>query len=112
MRANVLLKNTKANSSGWIVVTFGWAMGVFVAVFTVSQFSGAHINPAVTIGLAVAHKFAWANVPKYLLAQLIGGCIGAFIVWVHYRQHFEITEDKAAKLCVFCTTPAREELCG
>ncbi len=103
--ANVLLNNTKGNKAGWIVVTFGWGMGVFTAVFTVSSFSGAHINPAVTIGLAAAGKFSWALVPQYILAQMIGAMIGATLVWIHYRQHFANTEEKELKLYVFVTTP-------
>lgn len=103
--ANVVLKNTKGNDSGWIVITFGWGLGVFVAVFIVSRFSGAHINPAVTIGLALAHKFSWAKVPKYLLAQMIGAALGATIVWLHYKRHFEITDGQTSKLAIFSTIP-------
>lgn len=104
--ANVLLKGTKGENSGWIVITMGWGMAVFVAVFTVAAFSGAHINPAVTIGLAAAGKFDWANVPAYLIAQFIGGALGGFLTWVHYRPHFPATENKDLKLAVFCTGPA------
>lgn len=104
--ANVLLRGTKGEASGWIVITFGWAMAVFVAVFTVAAASGAHINPAVTVGLAVAGKFAWADVPAYLLAQLLGAMLGAALVWVHYRLHFAATDDADAKLAVFATGPA------
>ncbi len=104
--ANVLLKGTKGHNSGWIVITMGWGMAVFVAVFSVAAFSGAHINPAVTLGLAVAGKFAWANVPSYLTAQFMGGALGAFLVWLHYRPHFATTEDADLKLAVFCTGPA------
>ncbi len=104
--ANVVLKCTKGENSGWIVISFGWGMAVFVAVFIVAAYSGAHINPAVTLGLAVAGKFAWAKVPLYLLAQFIGAAIGAFLVWLHYRDHFAATPDGDAKLAVFCTGPA------
>ncbi|WKN32072.1 aquaporin family protein [Porifericola rhodea] len=104
--ANVVLKGTKGNNSGWIVITFGWGMAVFVAVFTVSEYSGAHINPAVTLGLAAAGVFEWAKVPIYILAQLAGGATGAFLVWLFYRQHVEFTEDKDAKLAIFATIPA------
>ncbi|MXW63830.1 MAG: aquaporin family protein [Bacteroidetes bacterium SB0662_bin_6] len=103
--ANVLLKGTKGQSSGWIVITFGWGMAVFAAVFCVAAFSGAHINPAVTLGLAIAGKFAWAAVPSYLIAQFIGGALGAFLTWLHYRPHFLNTEDGDLKLGVFCTAP-------
>lgn len=104
--ANVVLKGTKGQGSGWIVVTFGWAMAVFVAVFSVAAFSGAHINPAVTIGLAVAGNFAWANVPVYILGQMIGAFIGAVLVWAHYRPHFAVSENPEMKLAVFSTAPA------
>ena len=103
--ANVLLKGTKGQSSGWIVITFGWGMAVFAAVFCVAAFSGAHINPAVTLGLAIAGKFAWAAVPSYLIAQFIGGALGAFLTWLHYRPHFLNTENGDLKLGVFCTAP-------
>jgi glycerol uptake facilitator protein len=103
--ANVVLKNTKGQNSGWIVIAFGWGLGVFVAVFTTAATSGAHINPAVTIGLAAAGKFSWSEVPVYIAGQMIGGTIGAFLVWLQYRQHFDITEEKDSQLAVFCTGP-------
>ena len=81
-------------------------MAVFVAVFSVAAFSGAHLNPAVSVGLAIAGKFAWAKVPLYVLAQFLGAFIGSFLVWLIYRQHFAITEDKDLKLACFCTGPA------
>lgn len=104
--ANALLRNTKGENSGWIVITFGWAMAVFVAVFVVAQFSGAHLNPAVTIGLVVAGKFDAALAPGYILAQFAGAVIGAALVLLQYRQHFALTEDHASKLGVFSTGPA------
>ncbi len=104
--ANVVLRGTKGEGGGWIVITFGWAMAVFVAVFTVAAASGAHLNPAVTVGLAVAGKFAWADVPLYIAAQMIGAMIGAMLVWVHYRPHFALTDSAPAKLAVFATGPA------
>ncbi len=103
--ANAVLTGTKGEKSGWIVITFGWGMGVFIGVFTIAAFSGGHINPAVTLGLAVAGKFSWAKVPAYITAQLIGGAIGAFLVWLHYRDHFRATDNKNLKLAVFCTGP-------
>jgi glycerol uptake facilitator protein len=103
--ANVILKNTKGNSSGWIVITMGWAMAVFVGVLVASGASGAHLNPAVTLGLAAAGKFDWAKVPLYLVAQMIGACLGAFLVWLQYKSHFDITESQDSKLAVFCTGP-------
>lgn len=103
--ANVVLTGTKGNNAGWIVITWGWGMAVFVAVFTVGAFSGAHINPAVSVGLAIAGKFQWSLVPAYILAQFIGAFIGASLVWLVYWPHFAVTEDKDLKLAVFCTGP-------
>lgn len=107
--ANVVLKETKAGAAGWIVVTFGWGMAVFVGVFAVAAVSGAHINPAVTVGLAAAGKFPWAEVPVYVLGQSIGGALGAAGVWLHYRPHYRATKDREAKLATFCTGPAIRE---
>ncbi|WP_186430262.1 MIP/aquaporin family protein [Clostridium sp. BSD9I1] len=104
--ANVVLNKTKAQNSGWIVITTGWALGVTIPVFIFGTISGAHFNPAVTLGLAAIGKFPWGSVPSYLTAQFVGGFLGAVIVWVFYRPHFEATEDKDAKLDVFCTGPA------
>lgn len=104
--ANVVLNKTKGNSSGWIVITAGWGLGVALAVYTVNAASGAHLNPAVTIGLAAIGKFAWASVPSYLVAQMIGAFLGAIVVWLAYLPHWAVTEDKGAKLAVFCTGPA------
>lgn len=103
--ANVILKKTKGNDSGWIVITWGWGMGVFIAVYTMGQFSGAHINPAVTIGLATAGLFDWAMVVPYVLAQVAGGFFGGFLTWLAYKDHFEATEDGTTKLAVFSTIP-------
>ena len=104
--ANVVLKDTKGSGAGWITISFGWGTAVFVAVFVVAEYSGAHINPAVTLGLALAGSFEWTSVPLYLAAQFLGGALGAFLVWLHYRDHFESTDDADAKLAVFCTAPA------
>lgn len=104
--ANVVLKQTKGNSSGWIVITFGWAIAVFIAVFVVAPFSGAHINPAVTLGLALSGSFPWADVPVYLIAQFLGGALGAFLVWLQYKPHYMATDDPEGKLATFCTGPA------
>jgi glycerol uptake facilitator protein len=104
--ANVVLGKTKGNSSGWIVITTGWALAVFVAVMVVGFISGAHINPAVTIGLAVAGNFSWSQVPGYIVAQMIGAFLGAVIVWLTYFQHWAATPDPGAKLAVFSTGPA------
>jgi len=104
--ANVVLNKTKGNDSGWIVITFGWGLAVFAAVFIVGPISGAHLNPAVTLGLALAGGFSWDLVPGYIAAQMIGAFLGAFLVWLHYYPHFAVTKDKADKLAVFCTAPA------
>ncbi len=104
--ANVLLHKTKGNNSGFIAVTFGWFVAIFVAVYATASVSGAHLNPAVTIALATIDKFDWALVPTYILAQLLGSMLGALIVWIAYRQHFNATEDAATKLGVFCTSPS------
>lgn len=104
--ANVLLKDTKGNGSGWIVITTGWGLGVFLGVVVAGPYSGAHLNPAVTIGLATAGLFKWELVPGYILAQLLGAITGALLCWVIYRDHFDRTEDQTAKLAVFATLPA------
>jgi glycerol uptake facilitator protein len=104
--ANVLLNKSKGQNGGWIVVTAGWALAVTVAVYSVNSISGAHLNPAVTIAMAAIGKFAWGSVPAYLAAQMIGGVLGAAVVWLAYLPHWAITEDKGAKLGVFCTAPA------
>ena len=104
--ANVVLKGTKGNNGGWIVITTGWALAVFVGVVIATPYSGAHLNPAVTLGLAIAGKFAWSKVWYFMLAQLIGSMIGSIVVWVVYRDHFNATKDPDAQLAVFCTSPA------
>ena len=104
--ANVVLNKTKGHHSGWIVIAFGWAIAVFVGVYVAAASSGAHLNPAVTIALAIAGKFSWALAPGYIAAQLVGAMIGALLVWITYKKHFDETEDAASKLAVFCTHPA------
>jgi len=104
--ANVLLNDTKGNNSGWIVITTAWGLAVFVGVTVAGPVSGAHLNPAVTIGLAIAGKFAWANVGSYILAQMLGAMLGAFLVWLMYYDHFQKTNDPGFVLAVFCTGPA------
>ena len=103
--ANVVLSKTKGNGGGWIVISFGWAMAVFVGVYASAAASGAHLNPAVTIGLAVKTG-DWNNVPLYIAAQMLGAMFGSFLVWLSYRQHFDATDNKDLKLAVFCTAPA------
>jgi glycerol uptake facilitator protein len=104
--AAVLLSKSKAENSGWIVITWGWAMGVMVGVFAVGQFSGAHLNPAVTFGFVLIGNIDWSDVPKYLLGEFAGAMIGATLVWLSYLSHWRETEDPGLKLAVFCTAPA------
>ena len=104
--ANVLLNDTKGNNGGWMVITTAWGLAVFVGVTVAGPYSGAHLNPAVTIGLAIAGKFAWASVLPYIAAQLIGAGMGAFLVWVMYKDHFNRNNDPGAMLACFCTGPA------
>jgi glycerol uptake facilitator protein len=104
--ANVVLTGTKGNNGGWIVITTGWALGVFAGVVIAGPYSGAHLNPAVTIGLAIAGKFAWAKAPAFILAQMIGAMLGSLLVWLMYKDHFSTTKDPGAKAAVFCTSPA------
>ena len=103
--ANVILNQTKGNNSGWIVITFGWAVGVFTGVLIAAPFSGAHLNPAVTLALVLAHKFSPAQMPVYICAQLLGAMFGAILVWLAYKKHFDSTVEGAPKLAVFCTSP-------
>jgi glycerol uptake facilitator protein len=106
--AGVLLRNSKAENSGWIVITFGWAMAVAIAVYCVVQFSGAYINPAVVIGFAVTGQFAggWGVAIGFIIAEFLGAFVGAVIVWLAYLPHWGETEDQGLKLGVFCTAPA------
>lgn len=102
----VVLKKSKAEGAGWIVITIGWGLAVAIGVYAVGHISGAHLNPAVTVGLASIGEFAWAEVPMYVLAQMVGAIIGAAIVYFHYLPHWKETEDQGAKLAVFATAPA------
>lgn len=104
--ANVVLQRTKGHEGGWIVITTGWAFAVTIAVYCVGSISGAHLNPAVTLGLATIGTFPWSNVPGYLIAQMIGAFLGAIIVWLAYLPHWAATAEGDAKLAVFCTAPA------
>lgn len=104
--ANVLLNRSKGQGSGWIVITTGWALAVFVAVAAVARVSGAHINPAVSLGLAGVGAFPWADVPGYIVAQMLGAFAGAVIVWLAYLPHWKETPDADLKRVVFCTAPA------
>jgi glycerol uptake facilitator protein len=104
--ANVILKGTKGHNAGWMVITTGWALAVFVGVVIAGPYSGAHLNPAVSVGLAIAGKFEWDKVPVYILAQLLGAMLGAFLTWLIYRDHFNSTTDPDTQLAVFSTGPA------
>ena len=104
--ANVCLKGTKGNAGGWIVITVGWGLGVFTAVVVSGEFSGAHLNPAVTIALAAVGKFAPVKVPLFLIAQFLGGAAGALLVWLFYKDHYDVSTDQGAILATFCTGPA------
>ena len=104
--ANVVLKDTKGNNAGWMVISTAWGLAVFIGVTVAGPYSGAHLNPAVTLGLAIVGKFPWASVLSYIAAQLIGAFIGAILVWLMYYDHFKRTNNPAAILSVFCTGPA------
>jgi glycerol uptake facilitator protein len=103
--SNVLLNKTKGNNSGWIVITSGWAVGVFTGVLIAAPVSGAHLNPAVTLALVLADKFSLSLMPMYICAQLLGAMFGAGLVWLAYKKHFDATDDKDSKLAIFCTSP-------
>lgn len=104
--ANVLLKRSKGEKGGWIVISTAWGFAVSIAVYTIGWATGGHINPAVTFGLAVVGKTAWNLVPIYISAQLIGAFIGGVLVWATYYLHFEKSDNTTHKLLVFCTQPA------
>ena len=104
--ANVVLTGTKGQNSGWIVITTGWALAVYVGVVIATPFSGAHLNPAVTLAMATAGKLPWSSVLPYIIAQMLGAMIGAFLVWVMYRDHFNRTADSSLQLAAFSTGPA------
>ena len=104
--AGVLLARSKAQNAGWIVITFGWGMAVAIAVYAAGGFSGAHINPAVTLGLAATGDFPWGDVPTYIAGQFAGAIIGATLVWLAYLPHWAETEDPGLKLACYSTGPA------
>ncbi len=108
--ANVVLNKSKGNNSGWIVITFGWAMAVFVGVFVAAKYSGAHLNPAVTAALAYLGKIDAGTIPSYLGGQLLGAMLGQLGVWAIYKQHYFATENTADKLATFSTIPAIRSL--
>ena len=105
--ANVVLNKTKGNNGGWIVITFGWAMAVFLGVYVSTSLGGSgHLNPAVTIAMVSFNNFDSTLLSTYILAQFGGAITGAIIVWLAYKQHFDSTDDKDGKLAVFCNAPA------
>lgn len=104
--ANLVLKDTKGPDSGWVGISIAWGIAVFIGVFISADVSGAHLNPAVTIGLATAGKFSWGLVPGYIVAQILGAMIGNLLVWLTYKKQYEATNDPNAILATFCTSPA------
>jgi glycerol uptake facilitator protein len=108
--AAVVLNKSKAQNSGWIVITTGWGLAVAMGVYAVGHISGAHLNPAITLGLAIIGKFSWSAVPSYLAAQFLGAFLGAVVVWLAYLAHWPVTEDPELKLVVFSTIPAIRKL--
>lgn len=104
--ASCVLKKTKNNDAGWIVITTAWALGVAIAAFIFGPLTGAHFNPALTLGLAVIGKFPWADVPMYIIAQVTGGILAGVLVYLNFKNHFDVTDDPEGKLAIFCTGPA------
>lgn len=104
--ANLVLRDSKAYNAGWLAISVGWGLAVMLSVYAVGNFSGAHLNPAVSVALAVAGSFSWGEVPLYILSQVGGAFTGSLLVWLHYRSHWEKTPDPDTKLAVFCTGPA------
>ncbi|MBL7850876.1 MAG: aquaporin family protein [Cyclobacteriaceae bacterium] len=104
--AGVVLKGSKSENAGWLTIVAGWGISVTLAIYAAGKFSGAHLNPAITIALAVQGGFSWADVPGYILAQFGGAFAGAVLVWLHYGPHWKITENPDSKRAVFCTAPA------
>lgn len=103
--ANVVLSQTKGNNGGWIVITAGWGLAVFVGAFCAAPISGAHLNPAVTVAMVMGGQLATSEAPGYIIAQMLGAIIGGSLVYVFYREHFKATDDKDSKLACFCTAP-------
>ncbi|ASV29073.1 MIP/aquaporin family protein [Maribacter cobaltidurans] len=104
--ANLVLKDTKGSDSGWVGISLAWGIAVFIGVFISADVSGAHLNPAVTVGLATAGKFSWSLVPGYIVAQILGAMMGNFLVWLTYKKQYDATEDESALLATFSTAPA------
>ena len=104
--AGVLLSQSKAENAGWIVITWGWGIGVAVGAYAVFQYSGAHLNPAVTLGTALEGRTEWSDVPEYFAGEFVGAFIGATLVWLAYLHHWRATEDPGLKLACYSTAPA------
>ena len=104
--ASTVLKKSKGENGGWVVITLAWGLAVMLGVFIAGPYSGAHLNPAVTLGLAAAGTFSWALVLPYIVAQMLGGFLGAVLVYLYYKDHYDVTDDPVAKLSTFCTIPA------
>ena len=104
--ANVVLKGTKGSDSGWVGISLAWGIAVFTGVFISADVSGAHLNPAVTLGLATAGKFSWHMVPGYMVAQTLGAMLGTTLVWLAYKKQYDATNDQGALLASFATGPA------
>ena len=104
--ANVVLSDTKGHNGGWIVITTGWGLAVFTGVLVSGPYSGGHLNPAVTLAMAISGKFAWSSVLPYMLSQMLGALTGAFLVWIVYRDHFNRTTEPGLQLAAFSTSPA------
>ncbi len=110
--AGILLKNSKAENAGWLIVTLAWGLAVTMGVYVSAPFSDAHLNPAVTLGLAATGQFDWGKVPMYISGQMLGAFVGACLVYLHYLPHWAKTEDPALKLAVFSTAPAERHTLG
>lgn len=104
--AAVTLEKSKAKGAGWVVIALGWGLAVMCGVFIAGPYSGAHLNPAVSLAMAIAGSLSWGSFVHYVISQMVGAITGAFIVWLFYKDHFDITEDADAKLGCFCTMPA------
>ncbi|MGB5665914.1 MAG: MIP/aquaporin family protein [Maribacter sp.] len=104
--ANVVLKGTKGANAGWVGISVAWGIAVFCGVFISADVSGAHLNPAVTIGLATAGKFEWGLVPGYMLSQVLGAMMGNLLIWLTYKKQYDATDDQSALLATFSTSPA------
>lgn len=104
--ANVLLQKTKGHGSGWMTIQLGWVCAVVMAVYCSWQLSAAHVNPAVTLSMALIGKTSWHVVPIYCMGQFLGAMLGSFLVWIFYYPHWAVTSDANAKLLCFCTQPA------